>query len=146
MAENYAVSQLLPLYNDKPGPGGYEVFAQSAIGDIPLQPGCKLVNEPSYYASIYLDEAPLAIAATLSALVVNETLCERCEAQPLEIAFAECCYLPGLSLDYGSRLTKNSRYYEAGMRCCLNCLAECFRVRANGGDNYFAELYNGGDP
>jgi hypothetical protein len=122
------------------------VFAQSAIGDIPLQLGCKLVNELSYYASIYLDEAPLAIAATLSALVVNETLCERCKAQPLEIAFAECCYLLGLSLDYGSRLTKNSRYYEARMRCCLNCLAECFRVRANRGDNYFAELYNRGDP
>jgi hypothetical protein len=80
MAENYAVSQLLPLHNDKPGLGGYEVFAQSAIGDIPLQLGCELVNELSYYAGIYLDEAPFAIAATSSALVVNETPCERCKA------------------------------------------------------------------
>jgi hypothetical protein len=144
MAENYAVSRLRPPHNERPGPGGYQVFAQSAAGEIPPQPGCELVNEPGYSSGIFLDEAPLAMAAASSALVINETPCERCTAQPPDMAFEKCCYLPGLVLDWNRALTKNIRYHRPGMRCCLNCLAECFRK--DGGDDYFALLCEGGDP
>ena len=60
--------------------------------------------------------------------------------------FENCCYLPGLLLDYGGALAKNTRYYEPGVRCCLNCLAERYRQQGSGGDGLFAMECEGGDP